>query len=374
MPRRSSSALRHARLAAALAGSVALACTACTSSKGSSATGTKTSAATASAPVAAATSSSAVAPPKTSTAPTTSSAPPPAPASVHANELGRVPVLMYHKLTAHPTSDYDRRPKDFLADLTYLDQHGFVPITAADFVAGKIDIPAGKHPVVFTFDDGTVSQFELGADGKPKPGTALALMQGFAATHPGFPAVATFYVNAAPFGTAAGEQVLAYLTAHGDEVGDHTIHHVNLKTKTDAVVQSEIAGNLAMIAKADPAAKVTTFALPFGSTPKVHLLDRSGSSGGTTYHFAGVFAVGANPAHSPYNAAFDPTYIPRIRAESQADAKASDRPFISSYWLPNLVANPASLYTSDGDPAHVSYPKSTTIQVAAQWKAKAQPY
>jgi peptidoglycan/xylan/chitin deacetylase (PgdA/CDA1 family) len=199
-------------------------------------------------------------------------------------------------------------------------------------------------------------------------------MQDFAATHPDFPAIATFYVNAAPFGSAAGEQVLAYLTAHGDEVGDHTIHHYDLRTKTDAVVQSEIAGNLDMILKADPKAKVTTFALPFGSTPKVHVLDRSGSSGGTSYQFTGVFAVGANPSHSPYNAAFDPTYVPRIRAENQADAKAADRPYISSYWLPNLVANATSLYTSDGDPAHVSYPKSTTLQVAAKWKAMAQPY
>jgi peptidoglycan/xylan/chitin deacetylase (PgdA/CDA1 family) len=293
---------------------------------------------------------------------------------VHANELGKVPVLMYHKLTPHPTSDYERRPRDFTADLTYLDKHGFVPITAADFVTGKIDIPAGKHPVVLTFDDGTVSQFELGADGKPKPGTALALMQAFAVTHPDFPAVATFYVNAAPFGTSAGERALAYLTAHGDEVGDHTVDHTNLRTATDAKVQSEIAGNLTMIVKADPGAKVTTFALPFGAIPKTRALAHAGSSGRTSYSFAGVFAVGANPAHSPYNAAFDPTYVPRIRAENQADAKPADRPFISSYWLPQLVANPSSLYVSDGDPAHVSYPKSSTITVGAKWKAMAQPY
>jgi peptidoglycan/xylan/chitin deacetylase (PgdA/CDA1 family) len=373
MPRRTSSALRHARLAAALAGSVALACTGCTSSNGSAAGGPTTSAGTGPAPVVA--TSAAPAPSaKASASPTTSSAPPPAPASVHANELGRVPVLMYHKLTAHPSSDYDRRPADFNADLAYLEKHGFVPITAADLVAGKIDIPAGKHPVVFTFDDGTVSQFALGADGKPKPGTALALMQAFAVTHPDFPAVATFYVNAAPFGTTAGERVLAYLTAHGDEVGDHTVDHTNLHTATDAKVQAEIAGNLAMIVKADPSAKVTTFALPFGAIPKTRALDHSGSSGGTSYKFAGVFAVGAGPAHSPYNAAFDPLYVPRIRAQNQADAKAADRPYISSYLLPQLVANPSSLYVSDGDPGHVSYPRSTTIAVAARWKSVAQPY
>ena len=125
---------------------------------------------------------------------------------MHANELGKIPVMMYHKLVAHPTSDYERTPTAFVKDLTWFEKNNFYPITAANFVAGTIDIPAGKHPVVFTFDDGTVSQFELGSDGKPKPGTALALMQTFAASHPDFPAIATFYVNKAPFGTVAGEK------------------------------------------------------------------------------------------------------------------------------------------------------------------------
>ena len=295
-----------------------------------------------------------------------SSAPPPDPASVKANELGLVPVLMYHKLNPHPASDYDRRPSDFVADLTYLEKNGFYPVTAANFVAGKIDIPAGKHAVVLTFDDGTETQFALGADGKPKAGTALALLQAFAATHPDFPAVATFYVNAAPFGSKAGEDVLKYLTDHGDEVGDHTVHHYDLATKSATVAQAEIAQNLAMITAADPGYKVTTFALPFGASPKPKTLRVSGSSGGVSYDFAGVFAVGANPAHSPYNAAFEPGYIPRIRAQNQADAKPADRPYISSHWLPLIVSQPAELYTSDGDPAHVSYPKTTTIQVARE--------
>jgi peptidoglycan/xylan/chitin deacetylase (PgdA/CDA1 family) len=388
MRRRTVLVLSRVRGGALLAGAVAVACTACTSGTGSAAGAASTPAAatvTASGTSVPATSSGASATGSSATTPSASgvasasgagsaSTPPPAPASVHANELGRVPVLMYHRISTHPTSDYDRRPSDFTADLTYLEKHDFVPVTAADFVAGRIDIPAGKHPVVLTFDDGSESQFTLAADGKPTPGTALALMQDFAASHPDFPAVGTFYVNAAPFGSKAGEKVLAYLTAHGDEVGDHTVHHDDLHTKTDAVVQSEIADNLAMITAAVPGYKVTTFALPFGSSPRTKALRTAGSSGGVSYDFSGVFAVGAGPAHSPYNATFDPSYIPRIRAENQADAKAADRPYISSYWLPQLVGEPSTLYTSDGDPAHVSYPKGTSIKVAATWKSQAQPY
>lgn len=379
MPRRTVPQLSRPRNWALVVAAAALACTACTSGTGSAAGSTTSASAAAPSSATAPTSSvpaSTAAPASVApSAPASSDrGPAPDPAGVKANELGRVPVLMYHKLSDHPTSDYDRRPVDFVADLTYLEKNGFYPVTAANFVAGKLDIPAGKHAVVLTFDDGTLTQFALGADGKPKPGTALALMQAFAATHADFPAVATFYVNAAPFGSTAGEGVLKYLTDHGDEVGDHTVHHYDLATRSATVAQAEIAQNLAMITSADPGYKVTTFALPFGASPKPKTLRVSGSSGGVSYDFAGVFAVGANPAHSPYNAAFDPGYIPRIRAQNQADAKPADRPYISSYWLPLMVSQASQLYTSDGDPAHVSYPKTSTITVAAKWKGEAQPY
>jgi hypothetical protein len=387
---------RQLRLAAATTAVLALACTACTS-KGSttggsatgSATGTSTSSTTgpatapapgtssgtgqasASGPSASGASSDPSASPAGSDGPAT---PPPDPASVHANELGLVPVMMYHRLVAHAASDYERTPAEFESDLTFLEKNHFYPVTATDFVAGTIDIPAGDHPVVLTFDDGTTSQFALDADGKPKAGTAVAILEAFAAAHPDFPAVATFYVNQAPFGSKDGEQVLAWLHSHGFEVGVHTVHHLDLSTLTDAKVQSEIADNVKMIETAIPGYTPTTFALPFGSIPKDRALATSGSADGTTYHLAGVFAVGAGPSHSPYNAAFKASYIPRIRAEDQAQAKASDRPYISSSILPSLVSNTAELYTSDGDPKHVSYPKTTTIQVAPQWKSEAQPY
>src|SRR5205823_1553118 len=139
-------------------------------------------------------------------------APPPDPASVHANELGRVPVLMYHRIVEQSTGDYERSPARVVAGLTFSEKNGRGPITVAV----------------------------------------------------------------------------------------HTVHHVLLSSKSDAVVQAEIADNLHMINTADPAQKVTTMALPFGGRPKVHELAQKGSSGGTSYDFAGVMAVGANPSHSPY--------------------------------------------------------------------------
>ncbi|OLT20503.1 hypothetical protein BJF78_35260 [Pseudonocardia sp. CNS-139] len=91
------------------------------------------------------------------------------PADVHANELGTIPVLMYHRLVAVTTSVYDRTPDDFRAELERLAREGYVPITTAELAAGRIDIPAGAHPVVLTFDDGDPTTLTLGPDGAPRP-------------------------------------------------------------------------------------------------------------------------------------------------------------------------------------------------------------
>jgi hypothetical protein len=129
------------------------------------------------------------------------------PADVRANELGAIPVLMYHRLVAQPRSVYDRTPDDFRAELERLAREGYVPVTTAEMAAGRIDIPAGAHPVVLTFDDGDPSTIALGPDGEPAPGTAVRILLDVAAAHPGFRPVASMYVNAEPFGGGgAGER------------------------------------------------------------------------------------------------------------------------------------------------------------------------
>jgi peptidoglycan/xylan/chitin deacetylase (PgdA/CDA1 family) len=309
----------------------------------------------------------------TSASPTPSAAPVD-PASVHANELGLVPVLMYHQLTDKPTSVYDRRPADFKAELEQLAADGCVPITAADFVQGRIDIPAGKHPVVLTFDDSTLSQFALGPDGDPKPGTAVAILEQVAAEHPGFTPTASFFVNNDPFTDADGRTALGWLHDHGFDIGDHTVDHANLRQVSAAKVQQEIADNYRLITSAVPGFTPLTMALPFGAYPQDAALAHQGSSGGTSYAFKGVFLVGAGPSHSPFHVKFDPYNIPRIRSQSQAGASAADKDFISSYYLPWLKAHPESWYTSDGDPAKVSFPKAYADVLAPTYKGEANPY
>ena len=286
------------------------------------------------------------------------------PASVGANELGQIPVLMYHQLLAKPRGDYDQTPAQFRAELTSLYAHGFRTMTAADLVAGKVDVPAGKKPMVLTFDDATVSQYSEQPDGSVDPVSATGILLDVAKKagedHP----VATFYVNAAPF--AGHPEYLKHLSDLGMEVAEHTFNHANLRQLSDDGVQSELVKGLKVITDAIPGVKVTTMALPFGVRPRNHVLAATGHG----YSFAGVFAVGSNPSPSPYSASFDPMYVPRIRS----GLRTGDQAFTSTDWLPQLFSGKVTPYVSDGDPQHISFPKAATSRLAPRFASLARPY
>lgn len=285
--------------------------------------------------------------------------PPPAPESVHANELGDIPVLMYHRITREPESVYDRTPEDFRAELERLDAEGYTPVTATDFASGRIDIPAGRHPVVLTFDDSSTTQFTVDAAGQPGPDTAVSILLDVARAHPEFTPVATFYVFNPPFEEPTGRASLNWLHDHGFEIGNHTIDHPNLGKVSGAEAQHEIAGMQRIITDAVPGLTVSSLALPLGMHPDEENLAADGSADGVTYHHDSVMLVGSNPSSSPWAADFDRTNIPRIRSQGPAGEDAN---YGSTTWLDKLNAQPDKRYTSDGDPARISAPAASSAQ------------
>jgi peptidoglycan/xylan/chitin deacetylase (PgdA/CDA1 family) len=289
------------------------------------------------------------------------------PAQVQANELGRIPVLMYHRLVAVPVSVYDRTPEDFRAELERLAREGYVPITTAELAAGRIDIPAGKHPVVLTFDDGDPTTITLGPDGTPAPGSAVRILLDVAAANPGFRPVASVYVNADPFGGgAAGVAALRWLHANGFEIGNHTFGHTNLRTATAEQAQRDIARGDAFIREAVPGYEPDTLALPFGARPRNPEVALRGQG----YDYSAALLVGANPAPSPFTEEFDAAAIPRIRSQGPDGEEAE---YGSAVWLDKLAANPRNRYTSDGNPAVISYPTGGAAP-ADRYAATAVPY
>jgi peptidoglycan/xylan/chitin deacetylase (PgdA/CDA1 family) len=310
--------------------------------------------------------------PKATPAASPQAAPPADPANaakVKANELGVVPVLMYHQIRADGGGDYDMTPAQFRAELARLHKEGYRPVRAIDFVRGTMDVPAGKTPVVMTFDDSTKEQFALGPNGKPKPDTAIGIMLDFARKHPDFKPAGTFFVNDHPFaGVAEGPKMLRWLHENGFELGNHTDDHVPFAGRTPAQVQASLTRGAELIRGAVPGAEVRTMALPLGVMPTPPRLARQGKWNGKSYRHEGVFLVGAEPASSPFAASFRPGAIPRIRSGTPGGE------YGSTFWLDQLKRNPERRYVSDGDPKTISFPRGTGGDLAPRFRPRARPY
>lgn len=297
--------------------------------------------------------------------------------AMKADELGEVPVVMYHRIVAKRDEPLDRTPAQLRKDLTRMAEEGYVPITAAAFVSGHIDVPAGKHPIVLTFDDSHPSQLSFGSDGRPTADSAIGVLLSVAREHPGFRPVATlFVIGSAPFQEggaglrAHGRRALRWLVAHGFEVGNHTMHHEYFRDLSADRARAEIADAQRRLARMAGIAP-RTLAYPGGIAPTPLKIAAEGRADGTSYAFSGAFVAGAGPAPAPYVADFPRWKIPRIRGQNHAhdcdDLCLGD-------WLDRLADRPTLRYTSDGDPRHISFPEGKHPKLARRFRDTARPY
>jgi peptidoglycan/xylan/chitin deacetylase (PgdA/CDA1 family) len=288
------------------------------------------------------------------------------------NELGVVPVLMHHQIRLHG-SEFDLTPSQFVGELTRLWRDGFYPVRADDFVTGHMNVPKGKSPVVLTFDDADNNQVGFLPDGTLDPNTGLGIMEAFARSHPGFPAVATFFVPRNAFdgnGSTPGK-TLRWLVEHGFELGNHTRDHIPLNTIGDAQVQRELVLGDRVLSDRVAGYEARTMALPLGALPHTRSLALSGRWHGQSYRFDGVFLAGAEPSPSPFSKQFDPGAIPRIRPNPNWNGS---RDFTGGMWLDLLERNPSLRYVSDGDPGKITVPKSKVGELAPDYRSLASTY
>ncbi|MEV8375954.1 polysaccharide deacetylase family protein [Kribbella sp. NPDC056861] len=299
---------------------------------------------------------------------------PPSPAAVHANELGLIPVLMHHRLVTSAAGSYDMTPAFFRQELERLYRENYHPIRALDLARRDLSsVPAGKTPVVLTFDDSTPGQVAFNSTGRVAGDCALGILQSFHARHPEFPAVATFYLNKHPFGLtgSAVPRALVRLNALGCEVGNHTWSHPNLHALSRVEAEAEIGKLAAMVSQATPTAPCGTLALPLGVHPRDSTVLAAGGRGGTAYRNLGVVLVGANPSHSPYHRDFDPMAIPRIRCSSHDSGRGE---LELGYWLDQLAARPDQKYVSAGNPARITAPRGRQSLLAPKLRSRAVWY
>lgn len=254
--------------------------------------------------------------------------------SAAAASMGKVPVLMVH-LVAETDAVYTITRARFRHTLDVLYAHGYRPITVAQLIDKRIDVPAGTRPVVFTFDDASASQFryiEKNGQLEVDPQSAVGIWLDFAKTHPDWKPRATFCMLS---GAAAGRSFfgnkdiegqktewrfrkLQWLHAQGFELCNHTLWHANLAKYPDAFVQEQIARGQLAIDSAVPGYKVRTFALPLGVWPKNRALAQRGAwkdpkSGVVTrYDYDAILEVAGGPSVSPFDPAFNARSIRRF--------------------------------------------------------------
>lgn len=273
---------------------------------------------------------------------------------VAANEAGLIMVLQYHRVGGDPdfAPEWTISPQDFRAQLEYLHENDYHPINLRDLIEDDMDVPAGKTPVVLTFDDSSDTQFTMvreKGEWVPDPDGAVGILADFNKENPEWPMRATFFVLPqadAPNNLFGQPQLsgkkLNYLVDSGMEIGTHTLYHENLTLASPEEVRRQLALSIVEIGKHVPGYEVVTLGVPFGEYPADMSLLKSGSYEGHAYALKGAVEVAGGATYPPGHPEFDPYRVPRIQAEPVKEDVG--------YFFDYFEKNPEERFVSDGDP------------------------
>ncbi len=299
-------------------------------------------------------------------------------ASDNINELGKVPIMMYHGIrekTSNSTGTvggnvdkdgYNRTPEAFREDLEFYYDNGYYMIRLIDFIHGDIDVPYGKSPIILTFDDGNEDNIRvtgLDDDGNIviDKNSAVGIMEEFRNKHSDAGVTATFFVNGGIFNqNDYNEKILKFLVDNGYDVGNHTQYHLDIKKSSSEEVQKEIGYVYDKLEEIIPGKYIKIIALPFGS-PYVKTHDNfkyvlSSTYNGKTYETEAALRVGWEPEYSSYDKDFDKTFLKRCRAYDN-NGKEFDIQMVF-----NILKN--TRYISDGNKNVITIKESDSGRLA----------
>ncbi len=288
------------------------------------------------------------------------------------NELGKIPIMMYHGIVNTTTTKYvggnvdkdgyNRTVTAFKNDLEFYYENNYRMIRLIDYVGGNITTELGKSPLVLTFDDGREDNFKVlgkNADGSLEidPNSAVGILEEFKNKYPDFNVTATFFLNYELFQQKTyNEDILKWLIENGYDVGNHTTNHADIKTITASKTEEIVGKMYEKLASIIPDKYVQIVALPFGS-PYVkshsnfsHILKANYNS--QTYETLSTLRVGWEPELSPYHQNFDQTFLKRCRAYDNNGQEFDIKMVFNSL--------KSTRYVSDGDLTTVVIKQGTT--------------
>lgn len=252
------------------------------------------------------------------------------------NELGRVPIMMYHGIVEMKSDDteyiggnvdrdgYNRTSEAFRSDLEFYYNNNYRMIRLDDYVSGNIDVEVGKSPIIITFDDGNKNNFNvLGKDDDGNliidPECAVGILEEYKNKYPDYGVTATFFVNSSLFDQDEyNKEILEWLVDNGYDIGNHTMSHVDFTTIDNEETMEEVGGLYNILEDIIPGKYVNILALPFGSPYKKehsnyqYIMD--GEYNGDKYYTRASLRVGWEAEISCYHKEFDSTFLKRIRA------------------------------------------------------------
>lgn len=309
------------------------------------------------------------------------------------NELGKILILEYHQLTDNEdeVAQFVRTYDSFRADLEWLYENNFYVVSMKSVIEDNITAPAGKKPVVLTFDDSPVNQFRflIGDDGTltVDPNSGVGILEAFYQEHPDFGRGGLFATlpQSCFFGGVDGteedqidlcSQKLNFLLDNGYEVGNHTYDHQNLFDVDDDTFRSEIADAIDTLQSYDSRVEANIFVVPNGDYPEIDVHDqqrewmRNGFTwNGKDYFLIGSLMVGSEPAVSPVSADWDSMWITRIQ---MCDCTAQGGYGWDDYWKQTVTDYPGILYVSDGDSDTITVPNEYDSTLGTLDESKAE--
>ena len=291
-------------------------------------------------------------------------------AALHADESGRIPILMYHAIggpsfrgTLYDKEGLNIAPATFRKHLDLMYAAHWYPVNMRDVLTSHVSVPAGKTPVVLTFDDARGTQFRYLKNGQVDPNCAVGILHAFHKKHPDWPLRAAFYVlpqsawNPVPFWQRGQEtKKLRALVADGFEIANHSVTHRPMTHLSASELCWEMAGCDKYVKERVPAATMDTMAVPGGSYPKNHALWgvlRTGRLGQVAYHNRCILMAWGGPSRSWADKKFDSNRIARIGAGPGWVERAIAQ--LSSGHIPE--------YVSDGNPDTVSVPRRLAADI-----------
>ncbi len=152
----------------------------------------------------------------------------------YGNPKSGLPILMYHHVSDPVNGVYGVSTSRLWGDLQQLHDEDFYLVVPSDIENGLTDIPDGKRPVMLTFDDGWLDNFNYitASDGSLEmdPDCVVALLNDFSELHPDFGKGALFFISwdKTPFDQYAHiREKFNYLLDSGYEIGNHTNAHAH---------------------------------------------------------------------------------------------------------------------------------------------------